>query len=81
MLHRIKWEDEKDSDDDDEDDEAAASKKTAPCVLVWEVNDKMGEILTPLISFLLSLKDFFCNIVATGQGIRFVQKIIHHDLP
>lgn len=36
MLHRIKWEDEKDSDDDDEEDEAAASKKTAPCVLVWE---------------------------------------------
>ena len=42
---------------------------------------KMGEILTPLISFLLSIKDFFCNVVATGQGIRFVQKIIHHDLP
>ena len=39
MLHRIKWEDEKDSDDDDEEDEAAASKKTAPCVLVWEVNE------------------------------------------
>lgn len=35
MLHRIKWEDEKDSDDEDE--EAAANKKTAPCVLVWEV--------------------------------------------
>lgn len=35
MLHRIKWSDEKDSDDDEEED--AASKKTAPCVLVWEV--------------------------------------------
>ena len=35
MLHRIKWEDEKDSDDDN--DEEAANKKTAPCVLVWEV--------------------------------------------
>lgn len=34
MLHRIKWEDEKDSDDDN--DEEAANKKTAPCVLVWE---------------------------------------------
>lgn len=35
MLHRIKWEDEKDSDDDN--DEEVANKKTAPCVLVWEV--------------------------------------------
>lgn len=35
MLHRIKWADEKDSDDDNDDE--AASKKTAPCVLVWEV--------------------------------------------
>ncbi|KAL9976635.1 hypothetical protein ACROYT_G013957 [Oculina patagonica] len=34
MLHRIKWEDEKDSDDDN--DEEVANKKTAPCVLVWE---------------------------------------------
>lgn len=38
MLHRIKWEDEKDSDDEDE--EAAAKKKTAPCVLVWEGTNK-----------------------------------------
>jgi len=35
MLHRIKWEDEKDSDDDNDDE--TANKKTAPCVLVWEV--------------------------------------------
>ena len=36
MLSRIKWEDEKDSDDDDHAEEVA-NKKTAPCVLVWEV--------------------------------------------
>lgn len=35
MLHRIKWADEKDSDDDNDDE--ATTKKTAPCVLVWEV--------------------------------------------
>lgn len=38
MLHRIKWKDEKDSDDDN--DEEVANKKTAPCVLVWEVRNK-----------------------------------------
>lgn len=35
MLHRIKWEDEKESDDDQEED--STSKKAVPCVLVWEV--------------------------------------------
>ena len=35
MLQRIKWEDGKESDDDNEAE--SASKKTAPCVLVWEV--------------------------------------------
>lgn len=46
MLHRIKWEDEKDSDDDN--DEEAANKKTAPCVLVWEVRG----LLPKLVGFL-----------------------------
>ena len=41
MLHRIKWEDEKDSDDDN--DEEVASRKTAPCVLVWEVSKSNGK--------------------------------------
>ena len=36
MLHRIKWEDGKDSDEDD-DEKQERSKKEAPCVLVWEV--------------------------------------------
>lgn len=38
MLQRIKWADGKESDDDNEDE--SASKKTAPCVLVWEVTMK-----------------------------------------
>ena len=44
MLHRIKWEDEKDSDDDN--DEITASKKTAPCVLVWEVRGLVSNLLS-----------------------------------
>lgn len=36
MLHRIKWAADKDSDDE-EDEKQDTSKKTAPCVLVWEV--------------------------------------------
>lgn len=43
MLHRIKWEDEKDSDDDN--DEEAANKKTAPCVLVWEVRGLLPKLV------------------------------------
>ena len=43
MLHRIKWEDEKDSDDDNE--EETTSKKAAPCVLVWEVRLAMTHVL------------------------------------
>ena len=38
MLHRIKWQDEKQSDDDDDDEgQQSTGRKTQPCVLVWEV--------------------------------------------
>lgn len=56
MLHRIKWEDEKDSDDDN--DEEAANKKTAPCVLVWEVRG-----LLPKLVFFLLLPHFYSDKV------------------
>lgn len=56
MLHRIKWEDEKDSDDDN--DEEAANKKTAPCVLVWEVRG-----LLPKLVFFLLLPHFYSDQV------------------
>lgn len=53
MLHRIKWEDEKDSDDDN--DEEAANKKTAPCVLVWEVRGLLPKLVGFFYYYLTSI--------------------------
>ncbi|XP_068701394.1 U4/U6 small nuclear ribonucleoprotein Prp3-like [Montipora foliosa] len=40
MLHRIKWQDEKESDDDDDEGQQSTGRKTQPCVLVWEGTNK-----------------------------------------
>ena len=73
MLHRIKWEDEKDSDDDN--DEEAASKKTAPCVLVWEVRGRIFCFFLVLPSLIRVTEWLLVRMKKSGK--RGIVKEVH----
>ena len=70
MLSRIKWEDEKDSDDDDHAEEVA-NKKTAPCVLVWEVR-----VHTPFQIAVCDEDDMICVVVMEEICYKSLVKLL-----
>lgn len=66
MLHRIKWAADKDSDDE-EDDKQDTSKKTAPCVLVWEVRiQRICYVFPNIIVICITVSNYSCHQIIPG---------------